>query len=136
VPLSQRERAITRILVQAYLVLFSFIFFFGHIFRHNFAENGPPGPKNGLERRVSQFYTICDKNQLLNTNIKKVTAVLVLRSWDAIPLGQVVPPGVRSQLLTAVEWSCISRTPADRGLKMGCIDAPRCQLQSARKIRV
>ena len=38
-------------------------------------------------------YTICDKNQLLNTNIEKVTAVLVLRSWDAVPLGQVVPPG-------------------------------------------
>ena len=46
-----------------------------------------------LERRVSRFYTICDKNRLLNTNIEKVTAVLVLRSWDAVPLGQVVPPG-------------------------------------------
>jgi hypothetical protein len=52
-----------------------------------------PGPKNGLERRVSQFYTICDKNQRLDTNIGKVTAVLVIRSWDAVPLGQVVPPG-------------------------------------------
>jgi hypothetical protein len=41
------------------------------------------------------IYTICDKNQLLliNTNIEKVTAVLVLGSWDAVPLGQVVPPG-------------------------------------------
>jgi hypothetical protein len=33
------------------------------------------------------------KNRLLNTNIQKVAAVLVLRSWDAVPLGQVVPPG-------------------------------------------
>jgi hypothetical protein len=46
-----------------------------------------------VQKDVSQFYTICDKNQLLNTNIEKVTAVLVLRSWDAVPLGQVVPPG-------------------------------------------
>jgi hypothetical protein len=38
------------------------------------------GPKNGLERRVWQFYTICDKNQLLKVKIDKVTAILVLRS--------------------------------------------------------
>jgi hypothetical protein len=31
------------------------------LFRHNFAENGPRDLKNGLERRVSQFYTICDQ---------------------------------------------------------------------------
>jgi hypothetical protein len=36
----------------------------------------------------------------------------------------------------AVEWSCISRTPGDRDLKMSCIDASRRQLQSARQIRV
>jgi hypothetical protein len=50
-------------------------------------------PKMISKRRASRFYTICDKNRLLNTNIEKVTAVLVLRSWDAVPLGQVVPPG-------------------------------------------
>jgi hypothetical protein len=38
------------------------------------------GPKNGLERRVWQFYTICDKNQLLKVKIAKVTAILVPRS--------------------------------------------------------
>jgi hypothetical protein len=34
---------------------------------------------NGVERRVSQFYTICYKNQLLTKNIGKVMAILVLR---------------------------------------------------------
>ena len=29
----------------------------------------------GLESRVLQFYTICDKNQLLNKNIGKVMAI-------------------------------------------------------------
>jgi hypothetical protein len=85
------------ILVRAYFSYFHFFlcFFFGGggDFRHNFAENDHQDLKNGLERRVSQFYTICDKNQLLNTNIEKVTAVLVLRSWDAVPVGPVVPPG-------------------------------------------
>jgi hypothetical protein len=38
------------------------------------------GPKNGLERRVWQFYTICDKNQRLKVKIDKVTAILVLGS--------------------------------------------------------
>jgi hypothetical protein len=38
------------------------------------------GPKYGLERRVWQFYTICDKNQGLNVKIDKVTAILVLGS--------------------------------------------------------
>ena len=39
------------------------VFFFWGLFRHNFinTEKWPPGPKNGLERRVSQFYTICGK---------------------------------------------------------------------------
>ena len=66
------------ILVQAYL--FTEACSFLKFSRHNFAENGPPGPVNGLERRVSQFYTICDKNWLIlvNTNIGKVMAVLVL----------------------------------------------------------
>jgi hypothetical protein len=38
------------------------------------------GPKNGLERGVWQFYTICDKNQLLKVKNEKVTVILVLRS--------------------------------------------------------
>jgi hypothetical protein len=38
------------------------------------------GPKNGLERRVWQFYTICDENQRLTVKIDKVTAILALRS--------------------------------------------------------
>jgi hypothetical protein len=38
------------------------------------------GPKNGLERCVCQFYTICDKNQLLKVKNDKVAAVLVPRS--------------------------------------------------------
>jgi hypothetical protein len=43
------------------------------------------GPKNGLrlERRVWQFYTICDKNQLLKLKIDKVTAILVPRAGGA-----------------------------------------------------
>jgi hypothetical protein len=39
----------------------------------------PAGPKNALERQVSQFYTVCDKNRLRNKNIGKVMAILVLR---------------------------------------------------------
>ena len=38
------------------------------------------GPKNVLERRAWQFYTICDKNRGLKAKIDKVTAILVLRS--------------------------------------------------------
>jgi hypothetical protein len=34
------------------------------------------GPKNGLERRAWQFYTICDKNQLLKVKTEKVTVIL------------------------------------------------------------
>jgi hypothetical protein len=58
--------------------------------------------KNGLEILVSQFYTICDKNQLLNTNIDKVTAILAPRSWDTVPPGQVVPPGSSTSCLLAL----------------------------------
>ena len=36
------------------------------------------GPKNGLERRAWQFYTICDKNRGLKAKIDKVTAILDL----------------------------------------------------------
>jgi hypothetical protein len=39
------------------------------------------GPENGLERRVWQFYTICDKNQLLKVK-KKVAVIPVPKSWD------------------------------------------------------
>jgi hypothetical protein len=36
--------------------------------RHNFApKKWSLGPKNGLERRAWQLYTICDKNQLLKS---------------------------------------------------------------------
>ena len=35
------------------------------------------GPKNGLERRVWQFYAICDENQGLKVKIDKVTSILV-----------------------------------------------------------
>jgi hypothetical protein len=34
-------------------------------------------PKNGLERYIWQFYTICDKNQLLKLKIGKFMAILV-----------------------------------------------------------
>ena len=43
-------------------------YFFWRFSRHNFVENGPHDVKmvHGLERRVTQFYTICsDKNNLL-----------------------------------------------------------------------
>ena len=42
------------------------------------AKERNPGLKNGLERCVLQFYTICDKNQLLNKKIGKAVAILVL----------------------------------------------------------
>jgi hypothetical protein len=51
-------------------------FFLGGIF---VIRKWSPRPKNDLERRVSQFYTICDGDQLLNKNIGKVMAILVLR---------------------------------------------------------
>jgi hypothetical protein len=86
------SKLLASIVVQAY-VFTQACSFFGAFLSYKLCRNGSPGPKNGPERRVSQFYTICDKNQLLNTNIGKVTPVLVLRSWDAVPLGQVVPPG-------------------------------------------
>ena len=50
--------------------------------RHNVAKNGPLGCKTGLERRVWQFYTICDKNRLLKVKIEKVMAILVPRWLD------------------------------------------------------
>jgi hypothetical protein len=41
------------------------------------------GPKNCLERRAWQFYTICDKNKGLKVKIDEVTANLVPRSGQA-----------------------------------------------------
>jgi hypothetical protein len=45
-----------------------------------------PGTQNGLGSRVWQFYTICDKNQLLKLKFVKVMAILVPRwlnfSWQ------------------------------------------------------
>jgi hypothetical protein len=76
--------------------------YFSRFSRHNFPENGPPGPKNGLERRVSQFYTICDKNRLLNINIGKVMAILALRSC-----GRSRGPLLRPLLHLPANWSCI-----------------------------
>ena len=45
-------------------------------FLHNFSKNSP-GLKNGLERCVSRFSTICAQNELLNLNTDKVTAIRV-----------------------------------------------------------
>jgi len=61
------------IVVPAYLFIQACSFL--RLFRHNFTENGPQDLReNGLKRRVTQFYTICDKNQLINKNIRKVMA--------------------------------------------------------------
>jgi hypothetical protein len=38
-------------------------------------EKLSPGTKNGLERRVSRFSTICAKNQVLKLKIDKVTVI-------------------------------------------------------------
>ena len=78
-------------MVQAYL--FTQACSFLKLFCHNFAENGPQDLKMVQKDASRNSTQSVIKNQLLNTNIEKVTAVLVLRSWDAVPLGQVVPPG-------------------------------------------
>jgi hypothetical protein len=39
-------------------------------------------PKNGIERRIWQFYAICDKNQLLTVKNRKVVVILVPRWLD------------------------------------------------------
>jgi hypothetical protein len=59
-------------------------------------------------------------------------AVLVLRSWDAVPLGQVVPRGP----VPAAFWSHNFAKNDRLDLKMSCIDASQRQLQSAQEIRV
>jgi hypothetical protein len=49
-------------------------------FPHNCLENiAQDLEKNGLERRVPRFCTICDKNRPLNEKIGKVMAILVPR---------------------------------------------------------
>ena len=39
-------------------------------------EKLSPGPKNGPERRLLRFSTICTKNQVLKLNIDKVMLIL------------------------------------------------------------
>ena len=46
---------------------------------HNYLKNDAHDLKNYLERRVSRFCTICDKNQPLNKTNEKVMAILVPR---------------------------------------------------------
>jgi hypothetical protein len=45
------------------------------VFVITFRGEMSPGPKNGAERRVSRFSTICAKNQVLKINIDKVTVI-------------------------------------------------------------
>ena len=54
------------------------VFFLTRFF-HNFLKNDAQDLKNGLERRIPRFCTICDKNQPLNEKIEKVMAILVPR---------------------------------------------------------
>ena len=62
-------------------------------FRHKFSKNCPQDLKNGLERRVSRFSTICAKNQVLKLYIDKVT---VIRITQIPPLGD--PPCVHQYI--------------------------------------
>ena len=50
-----------------------------HLFSITASKMTPRTQKNGLERRVPRFCTICDKNQPLNEKIEKVMAILVPR---------------------------------------------------------
>jgi hypothetical protein len=47
------------------------------VFVITFRENISPGPKNGLERRVSRISTVYAKNQVLKFNIDRVTVIRV-----------------------------------------------------------
>ena len=73
-------------------VTLRYIVLFWNPFRHNFAENGPQNLKTVQKDASHNSTQSVIKNLLLNTHIEKVTAVLV-PTWDAVPLGQVVPPG-------------------------------------------
>jgi hypothetical protein len=45
-------------------------------------KNDPQGPrKNGLERRVWRFYTICDKNQPLNQKTTETGVAILVPTW-------------------------------------------------------
>jgi hypothetical protein len=108
------------------------VFFFGGLFRHDFAENGPHDLKLvWKDRRVSQFYTICDKNQLQDKNVEKFLAILVPRSWDV----SCQVARAENPVHAPADWSCIWRPAEDRDLKMSCIDASQRQLKSALQIR-
>jgi hypothetical protein len=48
---------------------------------NNFAKKWSLGPKNGLERRAWQFYTICDKNPGLKVKMTK----LLTSEWLIFP---------------------------------------------------
>ena len=56
--------------------------FCGHFFVIAAPKMIPQDLKNGLERRVWQFYTICDKNRLLKIKIGIDMAILVPRWLD------------------------------------------------------
>jgi hypothetical protein len=91
-------------------VFFSFFFFWISI---KTLPKIAPGPKNSLERRALQFYTIFDKNQLLNKSIGKVMVILVLRCQKLGHSMHHRDPGP----VPAAYWSCIWRTLAERDLK-------------------
>jgi hypothetical protein len=96
--------------------------------RHNFAENGPRDLKTvSLERRVSQFYTICAKIQRLNKNIGKVMAILVIRCQKLGHSMHHRDPGP----VPGGHWSRNFGKNDRPDLKMSCIDASRRHLQSA-----
>jgi hypothetical protein len=58
---------------------------FWWLFRHNFAENGLQDLKMVYkDASHNSTQSVIKISSKLNTNIEKVTAVLVLRSWDAV----------------------------------------------------
>jgi hypothetical protein len=65
------------------------------------------GPENGLERRVWQFYTICDKKSASKSKkIDKVTAILVPRSGGA---SSSLHGALRKSLYGSVWWTIKNR---------------------------
>jgi hypothetical protein len=55
------------------------VFFLTRFFHNRLKNDAQDLKKNGLERRVPRFCTICDKNQPLNGKNEKVMAILVPR---------------------------------------------------------
>jgi hypothetical protein len=53
------------------------VFFVLARFYHNRRKNGPHDLKNGLERRIPRFCTICDKKSASKRKNGKVMAILV-----------------------------------------------------------